>query len=72
MKTETKDVSGLPNCYHRGQKMFFRLDGNWNGEGILEDGCWEGNKYILTIRLTIPCKEHVAGTVIRVDNDEII
>lgn len=72
MKTKSKDSLTLPNCYYRGQMVYFRLDGRWDGEGILEDGKWEGNKYILTVRLTQACKEHEKDTVIRVDNDEVI
>lgn len=72
MKTKTEDINGLPKCYRSGQMVYFRLDGRWEGEGILESGKWEGNKYILDIRLTSPCKEHAKDTIIRVDNEEVI
>lgn len=51
-----------------GQNISFRLDGNWYGEGVVQDIEQE----TLDVRLTANCKEFLAGTCILVDKHEVL
>ena len=53
--------------YVKGQTVHFRLDGRWEGEGVVT----HTSQTDVSVVLTTPCKEFKAGEELSVSNWEI-